>query len=142
LSACVGISVGKLGRACFPTGFYIYVGSAFGNGGLAARIQHHLVPVQRHHWHLDYFRSYGEPYSLWYTVGPKRYEHEWAAILQHMPSSSVIIKNFGATDCKCLTHMFHFDEPPALSEFIHAATQLSLATPLIHDIACVSSTLD
>lgn len=36
------IEVGQLGQFDIVPGFYVYVGSAFGAGGLAARIGHHL----------------------------------------------------------------------------------------------------
>jgi len=36
------IEIGKLGTFLFKSGFYTYVGSAFGNGGLRNRLAHHL----------------------------------------------------------------------------------------------------
>ncbi len=36
------IAVGKLGKCSFPAGYYTYVGSALGPGGLASRLKHHL----------------------------------------------------------------------------------------------------
>ncbi len=35
------ITVGKLGTFDFPAGYYLYVGSALGPGGLQARLAHH-----------------------------------------------------------------------------------------------------
>jgi len=48
------VNVGRLGRVRFPAGWYAYVGSAYGPGGLAARISRHLRPSKPSHWHLDY----------------------------------------------------------------------------------------
>ncbi len=50
------ISVGRLGIAGFPAGTYLYIGSAWGPGGLRARIAHHFKPAWRPHWHIDYLR--------------------------------------------------------------------------------------
>lgn len=36
------ISVGRLGVFPFHHGYYVYIGSAFGPGGLKARIRRHL----------------------------------------------------------------------------------------------------
>jgi Uri superfamily endonuclease len=51
------VRIGKLGTLRLQEGFYIYVGSAFGPGGLQARIQHHLQRARRPHWHIDYLRA-------------------------------------------------------------------------------------
>jgi Uri superfamily endonuclease len=44
------VEVGKLGRLHVRPGFYVYVGSAFGPGGLKARIAHHMKISARPHW--------------------------------------------------------------------------------------------
>jgi len=48
------VEVGKLGSLRLQSGFYVYVGSAFGPGGLKARIAHHVKISERPHWHIDY----------------------------------------------------------------------------------------
>ena len=35
------LPVGRLGRFNFPAGWYLYVGSAMGTGGLPARLRRH-----------------------------------------------------------------------------------------------------
>ncbi len=47
LSSCIWIKairiqIGKLGQFKFKKGYYAYVGSAFGPGGLNSRIKHHI----------------------------------------------------------------------------------------------------
>ena len=42
LARTTALSVGKLGPVTFNAGYYVYTGSAFGPGGLAARSGHHL----------------------------------------------------------------------------------------------------
>jgi len=47
------ISVGRLGDMRLQSGVYLYVGSAFGPGGVRARVNHHLHASSRPHWHID-----------------------------------------------------------------------------------------
>jgi len=46
------IRVGKLGKAVFPAGTYIYTGSAM--KGLRARLGRHYTRVKKIHWHIDH----------------------------------------------------------------------------------------
>ena len=46
------VQIGKLGSLEMRRGFYVYVGSALGPGGLRARVAHHQKVSQRPHWHI------------------------------------------------------------------------------------------
>jgi Uri superfamily endonuclease len=48
------IEIGRLGCFDIIPGYYAYVGSAFGSGGLRARLGHHLEATANPHWHIDY----------------------------------------------------------------------------------------
>ncbi len=48
------VTVGALGRLRLRRGFYVYIGSARGPGGLAARVGRHLSEEKRVRWHIDY----------------------------------------------------------------------------------------
>ncbi|MBE0698753.1 MAG: DUF123 domain-containing protein, partial [Anaerolineaceae bacterium] len=50
------IRVGRLGEIVFPAGDYIYLGSAWGPGGLRARLAHHVRIASSPHWHIDWLR--------------------------------------------------------------------------------------
>jgi Uri superfamily endonuclease len=50
--------VGRWGRINLETGYYIYIGSAFGPGGVRARVSRHFRKEKRKHWHIDYLRKY------------------------------------------------------------------------------------
>jgi len=39
-------------------GYYIYIGSAFGPGGVRARMLRHLRADKPKHWHIDYLREF------------------------------------------------------------------------------------
>jgi Uri superfamily endonuclease len=51
------IEVGALGTLSVRPGTYVYVGSAFGPGGLSARVRRHADGTGTLHWHVDYLRA-------------------------------------------------------------------------------------
>jgi len=106
------IRIGRLGTISLSPGYYVYVGSAFGPGGLRARIGHHRLRAQRPHWHIDYLRRYTSLESVWYCCGVGR-EHEWAVEIGAMPGEAVVLRGFGRSDCGCATHLYWFEEPPS-----------------------------
>lgn len=50
------VQVGRWGPLAVRPGVYLYVGSAFGPGGVRARVGRHLRMRKKPHWHLDYLR--------------------------------------------------------------------------------------
>jgi Uri superfamily endonuclease len=51
----------------FAPGFYAYTGSAFGPGGLRARIGRHLSSTPVIHWHIDYLQQKTAVVEVWFT---------------------------------------------------------------------------
>ena len=99
------IQIGKLGRFQFKKGYYAYVGSAFGPGGLNSRIKHHIEPKKRYHWHIDYLNPAVK--EVWVSDPGERLEHEWAGSLGKIASDQ--IPGFGCSDCSCESHLFYFN---------------------------------
>ena len=99
------IEVGALGPVRFAADRYAYVGSAFGPGGLAARVGRHreLAAGEREsrHWHVDYLLGHGET-SLVGVVAfaDEDRECELASALPGEP-----VDGFGASDCDCAGHL-------------------------------------
>jgi Uri superfamily endonuclease len=106
------IRVGRLGCIRFEHGWYTYAGSAFGPGGLCARVHHHLSPAKRKHWHIDYLRAEALVLGVWIAVGPPSREHDWAAVLTRSPLSGRSVPDFGCSDCGCRSHLLYFDRDP------------------------------
>jgi len=100
------IQVGRLGCFSFPRGWYCYAGSAFGPGGLRARLQHHLKPLQRFHWHIDYLRQAAQLRTICYQCGVNN-EHRWAAALAELPRAGLLSAGFGSSDCSCYSHLVY-----------------------------------
>ncbi len=105
LAAETDITIGRLGRLAFPPGYYYYVGSAFGPGGLTARLRHHQHLAPRPHWHIDYLRQAAPLDRIWHAEHASPREHAWAATLAEITTAG--IPRFGASDCRCRTHLFH-----------------------------------
>jgi len=114
------LQIGRLGRFQFPAGRYAYVGSARGPGGLAARISRHLRASKPLHWHIDYLRARAQPIEVWYATGAQKRECAWAQALSRLPSGSTPAPRFGASDCRCATHLIHFVAPPDAEAFSRA----------------------
>jgi Uri superfamily endonuclease len=100
--------VGRRGNFVGDSGSYIYVGSAFGPGGIYTRISHHLKLSSNPHWHLDYIRPYLKPVAVCYSYCSKRHEHQWAITIGNMDGAKIPMHKFGASDCSCRSHLFYF----------------------------------
>jgi len=111
------IPIGRRGQLHVRPGFYIYVGSAFGAGGVRARVAHHSRLSRRPHWHIDYLRQVAQLREIWWTHDPIRREHQWASVIQRLCGASIPLAGFGASDCSCDTHLYFFSTQPSLSVF-------------------------
>lgn len=111
------LQVGRLGVLHVHPGYYVYVGSAFGPGGVRARVAHHQRVALRPHWHIDYLRSCTYLEYVWYTYDRQRREHQWAQEFAGLPGAAVPLVGFGASDCACVTHLFCFTEHPVFHAF-------------------------
>lgn len=118
------VEVGALGKMAVRPGAYVYVGSAFGPGGLRARVERHVRGDGARHWHVDHLRVVTAVDAVWYTHDAERRECTWASILRARPTATVPLAGFGASDCDCPAHLVRFDTPPrfdAVRRHLHAA---------------------
>lgn len=114
------IRIGKLGLQQLTAGFFGYVGSAFGPGGLRARLNHHLRTAARPRWHIDYLRKAAAVEQIWFSTEDRQQEHAWASLLKCMSGIDIPVDNFGATDCRCRSHLFRFVRKPSFVRFARA----------------------
>jgi len=105
------VEVGRWGQLAIEPGYYVYVGSAFGPGGVAARVLRHCRISRRKHWHIDYLRECVEPVGAWCSYDRERIEHRWAQALADMGWMSPV-PGFGCSDCGCLSHLFYTTRLP------------------------------
>lgn len=111
------IQIGKLATMELKPGFYLYVGSAFGPGGVKARVSRHNRGSKKRHWHIDYLRKHMELVEVWYSYDKTRREHIWAEFLSSTRSYTIPMKHFGASDCQCISHLYCSKKKPQLSTF-------------------------
>ncbi|MGM0412625.1 MAG: GIY-YIG nuclease family protein [Pseudomonadota bacterium] len=109
-------TVGALGEQALAGGCYLYVGSAFGPGGLRSRVERHWTAGGRPRWHLDYLRP-RVPLAVWYTTDQRRREALWARVAAALPGARPAVVGFGASDRPGATHLFRLAERPSLDEF-------------------------
>ncbi len=110
-------AIGRLGTFPIKSGYYIYVGSAFGSGGLLARITHHKRIAAKPHWHIDYLRQGASLIGLWYSYDEIKREHDWANILTAMDGVTAPYPGFGSSDCTCETHLSYHAKKPSHQKF-------------------------
>ncbi len=122
------IQVGSLGTFDFMAGYYAYIGSALGPGGLAARLKRHFTRDKPLRWHIDYLTVQLKPFGAWYINDQKRWEHLWANAFQVNSEALMPAKGFGATDCRCPSHLFYFYTEPFYAELM-SRMQKQLSIP-------------
>jgi Uri superfamily endonuclease len=115
--ACRPVVIGKLGTLKVKPGFYVYVGSAFGPGGLLARIGPHRNNTGCPHWHMDYLGKYLGLDEIWYTCDAAHREHQWVKVLSKARGAMVPLAGFGSSDCRCKSHLYYFISRPSGGNF-------------------------
>jgi len=104
------LAVGRLGEFVFPAGWYAYVGSA--QGGIAARVERHLRAEKTLRWHLDYLLQAAR--VRWVICREGGRELECAMSRDAAATGGmVLVPGFGASDCRCSSHLYWFEQDPA-----------------------------
>ncbi len=109
------LTVGKLGYFTFPTGDYVYLGSARGSGGLRARLGRYLRGDGKPHWHIDHLRAAAQVNGFGYTIHRRDTiyrvpaECDWSQKLASLPETSIPVPGFGSSDCRssCPAHLVY-----------------------------------
>ncbi|HCX88369.1 MAG TPA: DUF123 domain-containing protein [Gammaproteobacteria bacterium] len=99
------IPIGVLGPMPLHRGWYLYVGSAFGPGGLGARLRRHLRADKTKHWHIDTLVAQCAVAEIWYRCEGRDLEHIWARTLLSHQDTVIPLAGFGASDCRCCSHL-------------------------------------
>ena len=104
ISEDLKVRVGQLGEVSFKKGDYIYIGSAI--GCLEVRLRRHLKKDKKSFWHIDYLLENKKVKILQIWTIDKKMECQTAEVFCQDPTTEIIKKGFGSSDCKCLTHLF------------------------------------
>jgi len=102
------IKIGATGEIVFAKGYYVYVGSALRS--LDKRMKRHRKRGKKLFWHIDYLREEAE----FITALPIRTGDDVeCALAKKMKRLAVKeVKGFGASDCRCASHLFAADTNP------------------------------
>ncbi len=104
LGAPLALEVASLARAVLPAGRYAYCGSAYGPGGLKARIGRHLRADKAHRWHVDHLTGAGRIVAFRAVPGGR--ECDLLDRLLEAPGAVVPVPGFGSSDCRaCPAHL-------------------------------------
>ena len=106
--------VGKLGQVRIPAGYCLYFGSAL--GGLAGRVRRHLRRRKKLRWHIDYITCVAVPDEVWWGSCARPAECDWAAAGARLPGASLPAPGFGASDCRCRSHLVHVPARPSVED--------------------------
>ena len=130
------VPIGKLGVLHVMPGIYVYVGSALGPGGLAARVGRHVRREKPRRWHIDYLRAAAEVEEVWFMTDKSYQECLWACVLGTLPGASMPLAGFGASDCCCPSHLCFFGLPPYLADF---RKKLDARGSIVQRLGCLIS---
>ncbi|TCK06286.1 GIY-YIG nuclease family protein [Phorcysia thermohydrogeniphila] len=105
-------------------GTYVYVGSAFGAGGLRKRILRHLKRKKSKHWHFDFVTTHSsfKPLEVWLFEGQK-VECELASLVGKVAEP---VNGFGSTDCSCPSHLFKVEDISLLKRMVRSSFNVKI----------------
>ena len=104
LPARLDRQIGALGRVILPPGRYLYLGSAYGPGGLASRLGRHIRADKRPHWHVDRLTAAGRVERIFALPGGC--ECDLADRALALTGIHAPVAGFGSSDCRrCKSHM-------------------------------------
>lgn len=104
VAAPLAVRLGGGVSARLRPGRYLYCGSAYGPGGLPARLGRHFRKDKSIRWHVDQLTTAGEVRGAWAIPGGD--ECELVARLGFLP---LPIEGFGASDCAhCRSHLLRW----------------------------------
>ena len=90
--------------ALLMPGDYVYAGSAYGPGGIRARVARHARSDKASHWHIDRLTPAAALAGVLALPGGR--ECDVIARIEREPRSNVPIAGFGSSDCRvCAAHL-------------------------------------
>jgi len=107
------IRVGRRPAWTFPKGYYVYVGSAMNH--LSQRIQRHLGRKRQEKklfWHIDFFLERATVLEVKTIRSGVRLECALSRILAGRADAAAVPPRFGASDCRCRSHLHRFPKDP------------------------------
>ena len=91
----------------FAPGWYVYAGSAYGPGGIRARLRRHFRKDKAVHWHIDDLTLAADAMDAVVVEGGS--ECGIVSALSRSPVFRPTVGGFGSSDCRvCAAHLLQF----------------------------------
>ncbi len=104
LDAPLALPIPKGAAATLAPGRYGYCGSAYGPGGIRARVARHLRRAKSIRWHIDRLTAAGRVVAV--EAAPGGHECALMDDLRALPGVSIPVPGFGSSDCRrCPAHL-------------------------------------
>ncbi len=111
-------------NAVLEAGAYAYCGSAYGPGGISARVRRHLRRDKKPHWHIDRLTGTGHIAAVHAMPGAK--ECGLLARILAIPGAAVPVPGFGSTDCRrCPAHLARLPGKTDAEDMVRWASEIS-----------------
>lgn len=110
----------------FPVGYYLYIGSAHGPGGLNARVGRHIRKEKKVHWHIDHLTKVAPVYCTILITVPVKLESSMTEYL--MKTSLNPVPGFGCGDSYDFTHLFYDEKKKNFDLTVSSFTDYLLTT--------------
>ena len=97
------LPIATLGDPVLDPGLYVYAGSAFGPGGIRARVGRLLRAEKKPHWHIDHLSSRAVCIDVKTYPGGRK-----CSLVANLLASgaTVPLPGFGSSDCRdCEAHL-------------------------------------
>ncbi|WP_322515310.1 GIY-YIG nuclease family protein [Rhodopseudomonas palustris] len=126
IASPLGIRLGKAAPVLLPPGRYLYFGSAYGPGGLRARLGRHFRKQKSIRWHVDQLTTAGEVLGAWAVP-----QGDECALVRRLGDLPVPIDGFGASDCAtCRSHLLRWPRRVPRRAIVAALSADSDARPV------------
>ncbi len=114
------LAIGKFDRVTLKKGLYFYGGSAYGPGGLKARLARHFRAKKTLHWHIDHVTDKGKIIALSTVENGQE-----CALVSHalsMRDALIPVPGFGSSDCQnCASHLVKLKRASDIPEIFNLA---------------------
>ncbi len=109
LATTLALDVPRSAPATLTPGRYVYCGSAYGPGGIRARVRRHLATDKAIRWHVDRLTAVGRVVAV--HAAPGGSECALFAEVMETPGTALPAPGFGSTDCRrCPAHLARVPE--------------------------------
>ena len=97
-------NIRRLREHTLSPGNYVYAGSAYGSGGIAARLKRHFRKDKKPHWHIDRLTLAAKEMRALAVPGGN--ECDLVAAMLETGQVQIPVPGFGSSDCKiCQSHL-------------------------------------